>query len=70
MQLSNTLLASRLGNKVEKQDYKFESLEGCSPKLGGRKVLGLRSRHLSENLISILRDEISGEVIRMKRGSL
>ena len=39
MQLSNTLLASGLANKVEEQDYKLETLEGCSAKLGVHKVL-------------------------------
>lgn len=42
MQLSNTLLASGLANKVEGRDYRLETLEGCSAKLGGHRVLWIK----------------------------
>ena len=46
MQLSNTLLASGLANKGEGQDYKLATLEGCSAKLGGHRVLWVKIQML------------------------
>lgn len=68
--MSTTLLASGLADKKGEQDNQLESLVCHCVKLGGCKLCGLRSQHLWQSLIGMLREGIPEQVRGMRRRML
>lgn len=53
--MSTILLASRPADKIGEQGNQLESLACHFAKLGGCKLCGLRSQHLWQSLVGMLR---------------
>lgn len=66
VQLSTTLLASGLADKMEEQNNKLNTLVWCFTKLGGYKLPRIRSECLWQSLTRMLRGRIPEKVWRAK----